>query len=212
MAEKVLRHGAAPLLLIRPWDVAAAPLRPAAALGRRVLVPLDGSDLAGAALPVARLLAERAGGEMVLMRVVPPRHDAAAHAGQARAATPVEERRRAEAYLADVAGGLRERGVRVSTTVRVADDAAQAIADAASTDGAGVVAMSTHGRGALGRLFYGSVADRVSHVSRVPVLLVRPARRAAPPGEPPGTVGAAGSGWEGDGESAGSGQVAGGGP
>jgi nucleotide-binding universal stress UspA family protein len=202
----------AELLLIRPWDTPAA-LRPATVLGRRVLVALDGSDLAGAALPVARLLAERAGGEVVLMRVVPPRHDAAAYAGRARAATPVEERRRAEAYLEDMAGGLRERGVRASTTVRVAEDVAQAIADAASTDGADVIAMSTHGRGALGRLFCGSVADRVSHVSRVPVLLVHPARRAAPPpGEPPGAVGASGNGREGDGETAGNRPVAGGGP
>jgi nucleotide-binding universal stress UspA family protein len=134
----------AELLLIRPWDTPAA-LRPATVLGRRVLVALDGSDLAGAALPVARLLAERAGGEVGLMRVVPPRHDAAAYAGRARAATPVEERRRAEAYLEDMAGGLRERGVLASTTVRVAEDVAQAIADAASTDGADVIAMSTHG-------------------------------------------------------------------
>ncbi len=50
---------------------------------------------------------------------------------------------------------------------------AQEIARAASEIGVDQVVMGTHGRGAMGSLFMGSVAQQVVHLVKVPVLLVR---------------------------------------
>jgi nucleotide-binding universal stress UspA family protein len=54
---------------------------------------------------------------------------------------------------------------------------ASAIVDQVVVEDAAVVVLSTHGRGGLGRWLYGSVADRVAHAARVPVLLFRKAVR-----------------------------------
>lgn len=179
VAEKVLRHGAAPLLLIRPWDAPAGPLLQAAPVGKRVLVPIDGSYLADQAVPLAERLANQAQGDVVLLGVVPPKRETVA--GYVLEMTPTEDRALAEEHLEAMARALRRRGVPVRTMVRVSDDVAQAIADAVAADGADLVAMSTHGRSTLGRWFYGSVADHVSHASRVPVLLFHPDPKTPPP-------------------------------
>ncbi len=55
------------------------------------------------------------------------------------------------------------------------------IADAATREGCDLIAMTTHGHRFLQDLLYGSVANEVRHISRVPVLLVRGERRPSPP-------------------------------
>jgi nucleotide-binding universal stress UspA family protein len=55
----------------------------------------------------------------------------------------------------------------------VEGDAADAIVETASAKQAGLIVMSSHGRGGLGRLVFGSVADAVLRRSPVPVLLLR---------------------------------------
>lgn len=135
-----------------------------------ILVPLDGSALAEAALPPARRLARLTGARVVLVRV--------AEAGMTlRNPLAAQDRavRAARAYLRHVArdlGTMSTRGPAVSIDVRVGDPAA-GIATAAQTHGADVIAMSTHGRSGLGRMVLGSVADRVLHATTVPLLLVR---------------------------------------
>jgi nucleotide-binding universal stress UspA family protein len=88
----------------------------------------------------------------------------------------------AQDYLDAVAVGLRRGGLRVTTHVLTADDAAAALAELAILEEVDLIAMATHGRGGLGRWRYGSVADAVSRGAPVPVLLVRsPAVPAAAP-------------------------------
>jgi nucleotide-binding universal stress UspA family protein len=52
-------------------------------------------------------------------------------------------------------------------------EAADAIVEQAAENGANLIIMSSHGRGGLGRLVFGSVADAVLRHSPVPVLLLR---------------------------------------
>lgn len=134
----------------------------------KVLVPLDGSPLAEAALTWAASLT-RKGGTVVLLR--------AAEAPFTRTAAPVEalfeELRTAEAYLARMATRVKELGVaNVGTSVSYRP-AAESIADTARYQNADLIVMSTHGRSGLDRLVMGSVAESVLRSTTTPILLVR---------------------------------------
>jgi nucleotide-binding universal stress UspA family protein len=123
---------------------------------RRLLVPLDGSALAEAILPITEALARGHDAEVLLVRV-------------AVAADAVE----AEAYLARLARTLGERGLPAVRWRVEEGEAAAAIAAAARALGADLVTMTSHGRSGLGRLLVGSVARAVVEASPVPVLVVR---------------------------------------
>lgn len=135
-----------------------------------VLVPLDGSPLAEAALPTAlEILGDNPGASLVLLR--------AAEASSLPGADPTEAQievvREAEYYLESVAARLAERGAKVRTSVWYGP-AAPAIVEAAYVLKADVIVMSTHGRSGLGRLILGSVAESVLRGTRTPILLLRP--------------------------------------
>jgi nucleotide-binding universal stress UspA family protein len=132
----------------------------------RLLVPLDGSEAAQAALPYALALATP-GAELILLTVVP--EDEAAASGDPAAATPEDQ---ARAALELVAKGVRQSGHAVRIEVAVGDPTAR-IVDTAADMNATMIVMTSHGRGALGRLIFGSVADGVSRTADVPVMIVR---------------------------------------
>jgi nucleotide-binding universal stress UspA family protein len=146
---------------------------------RRILVPLDGSELATVAIPWARALATPET-EIVLFRVVPEPAPLIELAGTSRypAARILSHRiDDATEYLTDVAGTLGDAAQRVSTGV-VAGDAPDAILDAAEEHKADLIIMATHGHGFMGRVLIGSVADRVARAATMPVLLIHPVRGA----------------------------------
>jgi nucleotide-binding universal stress UspA family protein len=78
----------------------------------------------------------------------------------------------AEEYLASIATTLRGRGVRVTTHVRIGDAVDEILAGARESE-ADLIAMTTHGRGGLGRLLFGSIAEAVLRQAEVPVFLMR---------------------------------------
>src|SRR5262249_60114776 len=78
----------------------------------------------------------------------------------------------AEEYLATVAADLRARGVRVTTQVRFGNAVAEILAGAREAE-ADLIAMTTHGRGGLGRLLFGSVAGDVVRQAGTPLVLMR---------------------------------------
>ncbi len=131
---------------------------------RTLLVPLDGSALGEGALPTAAYLAQRMGAGVTLVRAA---SDASPHT--------VHEARH---YL-DGARTLLPDNIPVHATVSHGP-AAHGILDALRDPGADFVVMTTHGRGGLRRLVYGSVAEQVLAASPAPVWLV-PARGTAHP-------------------------------
>lgn len=150
----------------------------------KILVPLDGSTLAEAALPVARELQEKFGSEIVLVRAITSvAHHMASQAGlyetPSGAAAGVElisqmveeERKEATEYLRSVEARVSSQ--RRADIVVEEGDAAHLLIETANQKGAGVIVMSSHGRGGLGRLVFGSVADAVLRESHIPVLLIR---------------------------------------
>ena len=122
-----------------------------------ILVPLDSSPEARTALPYAMVLATP-GTEILLLTVVPD--EAAVYA--------------AASELEQAARPLRVVGHTVRTEVAVGDPT-QGILDTAANQGVGMIVLASHGRGAVGRLIYGSIADRVAREAMAPVMVVRAA-------------------------------------
>jgi len=144
---------------------------------KHILVPLDGSRLAEAALPAACKLASKFDGEITLLRVTAPPFFLSHGDGRAYADLLVtmrqENRAEAEAYLNAHKGSLRQQGYIVHIQVFEDESPANAILGVVEGQDMDTVVMSTHGRGGIARWVYGSVADKVLRHSHVPVLLIR---------------------------------------
>jgi nucleotide-binding universal stress UspA family protein len=141
---------------------------------KRVLIPLDGSELAEAILPFAEQVAGPLDAEVVLVRVVEAVSAAEAIALAGVVAPDTFEIREVEAkrYLHEVERRLSKKGLRVRTRIALGPPAA-AILGVIQTSAVDLVAMTTHGRSGLGRALFGSVAESVLRASPVPVLAIR---------------------------------------
>lgn len=135
----------------------------------KILVPLDGSDMAEAAVDEALQLA-RPDSMLVLLRAAEARTLPGADVIAAQIAAVGE----AETYMAALKGTLEKRGVRQVETHVWYGSAAAAILEAARVNKVDLIVMTTHGRSGLGRLIFGSVAESVLRGTTVPILLVRP--------------------------------------
>jgi nucleotide-binding universal stress UspA family protein len=151
---------------------------------KHILVPLDGSHRAEAALPVACELASKFDGEITLLQVTPPPFFLSHADGRAYADLLVtmrqENRAEAQAYLNAHKGSLRQQGYIVHTVVLEDESPANAILGVVEGQNMDVVVMSTHGRSGVARWVYGSVAGNVLHHSHVPVLLIRARKEMLP--------------------------------
>ena len=140
----------------------------------RILVPLDGSKTAESVLPYVRELGFRAKSDLTLFHVIDPEVplNSPRYSVYMRRATQ-SAKRKAEDYLRGVADDLQN--ARIQTNVRtIVGPAAQRILSAAESQRSGLVIISSRGRGEGDGWPYGSIADRILHHARVPVLLVKP--------------------------------------
>ncbi len=135
---------------------------------KKILVPLDGSQLAEGIIPRVEWLAKIHDGEVTLLRV------ALAHMFPGADPVPhqVNVVREAKEYLAKVEANLKSMGLKVNSVVRYGHDA-QEILNHARERGFDLIAMATHGRTGLTQLVLGSVASKVIHTATVPILLCR---------------------------------------
>lgn len=139
----------------------------------RILVPLDGSPRAEVILSLISRILRREESEILLLRVVtvPP-----AIGRVSLAELRQQEREEAQRYIHDVARRFSGSGAKVNG--RIAEGSpAETILETAKSEGATLIAMSTHGRSGLARWALGSVAEKVARASDVPLLLVRSFRR-----------------------------------
>jgi nucleotide-binding universal stress UspA family protein len=176
VADALLRRSAAPLFLVRPWDDTGDRPREDPRF-RTVLVPLDGSREAEAALPHAAALRDRLGADILLVQVVASPLEVGTLYGIPGVRVEGEARRRhreaAEEYLEATAARLRGEAGGVETQVVEAAGAAEGILEATRAAGAELVALTTHGRGGISRAVVGSVADKVIRGAAPPVLAIR---------------------------------------
>ena len=135
-----------------------------------ILVPLDTSEAAAAAIAPAMELAGAldypilllAVGDVVVINAMKPVMDSERITAEQALAS----------YLGQHARSLEGQGVDIETMVIEARDPAAAIADTAEAKGSSMIVMSSHGRTGAARWLLGSTADRVIRSSRVPVHLV----------------------------------------
>lgn len=141
---------------------------------KRLLVPLDGSELAEAALEHAEQLARQFQAELILLRaVVSPYAIVAPDLVLASSAPDMREiANSAENYLKSIASELVATGIEARTVI-CEGPVAEAILDHAHALDVDCIIMSTHGRGGISRWVYGSVAERVLQGAGCPVLLIR---------------------------------------
>jgi nucleotide-binding universal stress UspA family protein len=142
---------------------------------RRILVPLDGTDLAEAALPVAAALATRLEATVGLVHLLEKRAPRAVH-GRPHLMAPGE----AETYLDDVAARRFPKQLKVKVHVHsegVLDVAASITAHAEERGEAGgdLVVMCAHGGRTTREALIGALAQQVTARGRTPVLVVRAA-------------------------------------
>lgn len=144
----------------------------------RIIVPLDGSQLSHAALPLARGLAEQTGAGVTLLSVIDPPRDfyISPQDSSSTRLRPkdiehlADEEIRLQRYLEGVKTTFE--GIRVSTDIRLGQ-AADEILDAAGSSGGTAIVMASHGRSGLGRMLIGSVANRVVQATHAPVFVIR---------------------------------------
>ncbi len=137
-------------------------------------MPLDGSVFGEHALPLATNLARKAGATLHLVHVHQPVPSATLSGVHIR--DPIDRHlcRDERAYLADVTRRLKQFTFAPLHTALLDGDCVPTLREYAEENDIGLVVMSTHGRGALGRLWLGGIADDVVRKMPRPVLLVRP--------------------------------------
>jgi nucleotide-binding universal stress UspA family protein len=180
VTDQLIRSSEIPVLVVRPGEEGAA--KPGSQVSE-ILVPLDGSPLAEAALEPAMDLARLWDAEISLVQVVcpvvltsgAPLSFPSVYSEQVTAIC----RDSAQDYIRDVAERLREAGVRSSGVAVIGDPVPETLIDLAAPGRVSLMAVATHGLGGLKRMVLGSVADKVVRGANVPVLVVRPTGRRA---------------------------------
>lgn len=152
---------------------------------QKILVPLDGSELAECVIPHVEAIAGGCDvGNVVLLRVAEPVKlfigEYQGFSGEDWQQIEAEHRTAAENYLKQLMGRLNLDGVNLQSKVIVGGNVAEDIAHYAHDNQVDLIIIATHGRSGLSRWVWGSVADRVLRASTVPVLMVRA------PGSAPG--------------------------
>ncbi len=139
----------------------------------RILVPLDGSELAERILPHVEAIAKATGAEVFLLRTTDPRHGEIAAEAATEARIWLEaDQAQAGKYLEGVAKRLQDAGITTKLVVLVGEPAVE-ILMAAEKENADLIAMMSHGATGFNHFDRGSVAEKVLKGSTRPVLLVR---------------------------------------
>ena len=140
-----------------------------------ILVPLDGSPRAEAILPYVEEMALARHSKVIFLQVIEPSslmvtpYDMVPYYDTELAERVVAE---ANTYVAARQGEFRAKGIDTEGLV-MQGAVVRAILDVAEEKNVGLIAMASHGRSGLGRVFYGSVAAGVLHSADRPLLLVR---------------------------------------
>jgi nucleotide-binding universal stress UspA family protein len=158
VADYLVRHVSAPLLLLRPKDDADWP--PPDLHLRHILVPTDLSLQSEAIFAPVSALAVLTGAAVELVHVLGPLKDAAA-------------RGRAEKQVTGMADRMRRPGLSVTSSIVGGPGTVASLLDLIETGPCDLVALTTHGRGGPKRALLGSIADKLIRAAVKPVLVTR---------------------------------------
>jgi len=130
------------------------------------MVPIDGSELSEAALPVAEWLARGLGAEVTLAMV--------GHLPETSVQAAAE---RKDLYETLHRTAQRLHGLKVKERIGISNSPSQGIIELIAEDQPDLVVMSTHGRAGWAEFAQGSVAEDVVRAGLAPVTLLRPTHR-----------------------------------
>lgn len=145
---------------------------------KRILVPLEHTPYDAAIIDHVRALARTVGASVVLIHVADGFAARNVHQLNLRES---EEMKVDREYLEQTCASLQSDGLQAEC-VLAGGDPSKEIAEAAAREHCDLIAMSTHGHKFIKDMLYGSVANEVRHLSRIPVLLVRGERHNTPRG------------------------------
>jgi nucleotide-binding universal stress UspA family protein len=141
-----------------------------------ILIPTDGSQLAGKAVQHGLALAKRIGAKVVALTVLPPFHTFTTDA-QMIEDTPAEYKSRtqkhADKILGAVAAAAQAAGIACEIVQAEHEHPYQAIIDTAASKGCDLIVMASHGRHGISAIVLGSETVKVLTHCKVPVLVHR---------------------------------------
>ncbi len=141
---------------------------------KKILVPLDGSEMAEAVLPHAEALAKLENAELVILRVpIIPAGEYISLDPLVTATIRNDIREEATKYVNETVNKLAKDHVKATGLTREGP-VPDTILEAAEQTHADLIAMSTHGRTGIKRWLMGSVADKIVHHAHIPVMLIHP--------------------------------------
>ena len=151
---------------------------------KKILVPLDGSELAECVLPHVETIVKGCQvPEVIFIRVVEPSPMPSsatdlgtvysrADAEETRIKTDALNKAEAENYLKGIASRHRYGNARNQGLV-VMGKAAETVADYAEKNGVDLIVIATHGRSGISRWVWGATADKILRSACVPILMIR---------------------------------------
>ncbi len=170
VALQVVHHGHSPVVTVHMQDGNGTAL----ATLERVLFPLDGSEFSEQIIDKALAIVGEPRPSLHLTRVLETPGWTTQSFNDGLVGQYLEAaREESEGDLQAHATRLQEQGYEVDWSIREGNPGDQ-ILEAAKGCNANLIAMATHGRGGLGRLLLGSVAQRVLNRANAPLLLIRP--------------------------------------
>ena len=146
---------------------------------KKILLPIDGSDISAQTANSGISFARQIGAEIVVLNVTQPFSTLVGFDGVAASYaisdTDYEEaaRREAEEYLKPVMDRAETAGVKANSVIVSNYNVADGVVEAAKDHGCDLIYIATHGRSGLSRLLLGSVTSKVIQLAPISVLVYR---------------------------------------
>ena len=175
VTDYLIRNTHIPVLVVKP-DV---PLFDEAGVTARIVVPLDGSEMAQEILPQVVALASALKATVALLQVLTPQTYSQKRIVQPGLPWWDADIAAADAYLSGQAEFIAASGVTVTTDVTLNTDVPAAILDYAIRNKASCLAVATNGVGGLRRFVFGTVADELTRKSPISLLVFHPGVESA---------------------------------
>ena len=140
----------------------------------KILVPLDGSKRAEKILPHVEELALRFKAKVIFLHVIEYKAVPSSE-GQYISLTAEEfdqVKKQAETHLSGIQGEFRKKNIESQSGV-IYGPVVEGIINIAALEDVDLIALASHGRGGLARVFYGSVAAGLLHRVDRPLLIIR---------------------------------------
>ena len=191
VTDYLIRNTHIPVLVVKP-DV---PLfDEAAEVTARIVVPLDGSEMAQEILPQVVALASALKATVTLLQVLTPQTYSQKRIVQPGLPWWDADIAAADAYLSGQAEFIAASGVTVTTDVTLNTDVPAAILDYAIRNKASCLAVATNGVGGIRRFVFGTVADELTRKSPISLLVFHPSVESATDTVPGNSAAAAAGG------------------